>query len=195
VRDGVRTNGTDVEQVSPPGISAYGGTPSPDLTRIAYIRVQPDSARLVVRDLVTGHERVIARVLAAGFGRLSAPRWSPTTDWIAYTSRTQNFANLISPGSVFTKFAYQLRVVKADGSENRNLLPPGSAGGGHLFDATTGVPSDPEPAVVSWSPDGEWLIGKAFYYDLRLTLIRFATGEKLPLNGSTVPFSMPAWKP
>jgi hypothetical protein len=89
-------------------------------------------------------------------------------------------------------------VVRPDGSETRDFLPSGHAGPGHVFlgplryvDRLTEL----EPPAVNWSPDGEWLIGKAFYPDLRLTLIRFATGERLPLNGSTVPFSMPAWKP
>jgi hypothetical protein len=35
----------------------------------------------------------------------------------------------------------------------------------------------------------------ARYPDVRLTLVRFATGERLPLNGSAVSRTMPPWKP
>jgi hypothetical protein len=36
-------------------------------------------------------------------------------------------------------------------------------GFGHLSLTPLGTATDPVPAAVDWSPDGEWLIGKAFY--------------------------------
>jgi hypothetical protein len=139
---------------------------------------------------------------------MGAPRWSPTGEWIAYTDGTMYSYPTCGGGvrcpitPLLWVFAQALRIVRPDGSETRTLLPGGldrctapCLNVGHHFTAAVGGTADPGPAAVGWSPDGEWLIGKAWYPDLRITLIRVSTGERLPLNGSTAAFSMPAWKP
>lgn len=195
----VREDGSDLEQISPPGVDAYGPSPSPDLTQVAYIDADDWPTRLVVQDLTTGDVRIIAehRESSSDAG-LGAPRWSPAGDWIAFTFPVIWSSRIVCyytfrcpiPSSSVTVWGSQLKAARPDGSEVRDV-----ACSSCVFLNVYVPGSRAAPAAISWSPDGEWLVSKMFYEDLRLTLVRFETGEMLPLNRSTVSFSMPAWMP
>ncbi|MGH7464823.1 MAG: TolB family protein [Longimicrobiales bacterium] len=168
----IRTDGTALEQITHRGgTAARNPSPAPDGERLVY-SVNDTAGRglrktnIVIHDIGTGVTDTIVR----GYYGLEAT-WSPTGEWIAYTyTRAWPYYPSYRP-SVFGKI---LRLIRPDGSEDRQ---------------------PPVLGTVSWSPDGQWLTGKAFYPDLRIKLVNIATGETLPLNYATRPYSRPAWKP
>lgn len=177
----IRPDGTALEQITPRGgTEERNPSPAPDGQRLVYS--VNDTAggpmtritAIVVHDIRTGETDTIVR----GYYDLEAT-WSPTGEWIAYTYMSA------SPYEVsYKEFAWPkvLHLIRPDGSEDRQ--PPVTATSNYSFLGT-----------VSWSPDGQWLTGKAFYPDLRIKLVNIATGETLPLNYATRPYTRPAWKP
>jgi hypothetical protein len=74
-------------------------TPSPDGTRLAYVRAPASNMdELYVRDLASGQETLLG-------SRPLGPRWSPDGQWIAYSTWGDD----------------KLIVVRPDGSERREL--------------------------------------------------------------------------
>lgn len=177
----IRLDGTALEQITPPGgTEARNPSPAPDGQRLVYSVI--DTARgtttrmtaIVVHDIGTGVTDTIVR----GYYDLEAT-WSPTGEWIAYTYMSDGPYEVSHREFAWSK---ALRLIRPDGSEDRQ--PPVTATSNYTFLGT-----------VSWSPDGQWLTGKAFYPDLRIKLVNIATGETLPLNYATRPYTRPAWKP
>ena len=107
---------------------------SPDGTKLAFGRIGGARPRdwassIVVRDLATGAERVLARVrVLPRLSSVSVPRWSPDGRQIAYTLTQLNR---------HARFRPQIRVVGAEGGRSRRLV------------------ADGQQAV--WSPDGRRL--------------------------------------
>jgi dipeptidyl aminopeptidase/acylaminoacyl peptidase len=129
-------DGVAARPVTPLKRGVADGAPawSPDGTRLAFTRTGGRRPRdwassLVVRDLATGAERVLARVTV--FPRLSSlayPSWSPDGRLIAYT-RSALGRN--------ARFRPEVRVVGAAGGASRTLV------------------ADAQDAA--WSPDGRRL--------------------------------------
>jgi hypothetical protein len=129
-------DGTSTAPVTPRKRSVADGSPawSPDGTELAFSRVGGSRERdwtssIVVRDLATGAERVLAH--ARVFPRLTtlaAPSWSPDGRLVAYgESQLDRHAD----------FRPEIRVVPAQGGTSRRILEDAQ-----------------EPA---WSPDGRRL--------------------------------------
>lgn len=102
--------------------------------------------------------------------------WSPTGEWIAYTY----YWGDISSGDRVIFIADRVALVRPDGSDH-----PVVAGAAGVFGG----------GGVNWSSDGEWLVAMSPYPDLRVKLIDVATGQNIPLNGSTRGHYQPAWRP
>jgi Tol biopolymer transport system component len=92
-------SGDDVRQVTDSDDASYDGSLSPDGTRLAFVRSDDGSPEVVVADLATGEERVVA----LGF----SPEWSPDGARIVYVS-----------GRVASVATTDVRVVSADGSDD-----------------------------------------------------------------------------
>ncbi|HEX6133294.1 MAG TPA: hypothetical protein VFZ24_05010 [Longimicrobiales bacterium] len=186
----IRPDGTGVEQITTIAEGrARSPSPSPDGTRVAYVAQDNNSLFevLVVRDLATKKvdsisERIQVCCDICCAGGISSVRWSPTGEWIAYTLKTWQHIHSFSVRS-WTHGSY-IRLVSPDGLQLQHVAPAGLPPEHYGF-----------LGGVSWSPDGEWLVGKAFYSDLRIRLVHVPTGDALMLNGSTRAYAEPAWRP
>jgi WD40 repeat protein len=172
----IRMDGTGLEKIIAPaaGGRASKASPSPDGGRIAYL-LSDSTDRLVVHTLATGAEDTID----SGFAQYGL--WSPNGEWIATIMGSCMEIWLIRPKELAC--STEVGVSRPDGSEGRLISGP-DGGLAHSF-----------MSGAVWSPDGEWLIGKAFYPDRRIMLVNFATGEALPLNMNTREYSVALWKP
>jgi Tol biopolymer transport system component len=178
----IRPDGTALEQITHGGATAERNpSPAPDGERLVYSVIEtPAEAGFKITNIVVHHIGTgVTDTIVRGYDDLEAT-WSPTGEWIAYTYVSTSLIHHAYTKTVV--FGRILRIIRPDGSEDRQ--PPVSATSNYGFLGT-----------VSWSPDGQWLAGKAFYPDLRIKLVNVATGETLPLNSATRPYSQPAWKP
>lgn len=182
----IRADGSQLEQITA-GYRASHPSPSPDGTRVTFMQwgvVQGVSADFVV----------VATIGSAALDTIAPPvasctvhncdrgitsvRWSPTGEWIAYTTRTSALAGG-GPFVSLHRYGSLVRLVRPDGSETRYIGPPGSEPHHHGF-----------WGGVSWSPDGEWLAGVSFP-DSRIRLVELASAEEVMLN--TAVGGQPAW--
>ncbi|GHB51594.1 amidohydrolase [Streptomyces viridiviolaceus] len=106
--------------------------PSPDGTRLACRDI---TGNLLLRDLATGAERVLARPMATD-GPAGAPSWSPDGRYVAFCDR-----NRINQR--FREGYHLIRVIDTrTGADRRHLPAPHQS------------LSDREAAGPAWSPDG-----------------------------------------
>lgn len=183
----IRPDGTQLEQVMAGGLMP---SPSPDGTRVAF--------KLYGSLMGTAVYYVMTRTIGSAAidtisppvlfcdndptcaGRITAVRWSPTGEWIAYAIKS---AALLGggPNVGLIKYGSLVRLVRPDGSETRYIGPPGSEPHHHGFQGD-----------INWSPDGEWLVGPSFPGS-RIRLVHLASGEGVMLNTSVGAFLSAAW--
>jgi WD40 repeat protein len=173
----IRPDGTQLEQITS-GHRAYFPSPSPDGTRIAYIREgilgSANADYLVIATLGTSVLDTIAPPISGCavhncYTGITRMRWSPTGEWIAYATRSETLSNGARYASLL-RYASLVRLVRPDGSETRYIGPPGADP--HDYGFWGGV---------SWSPNGEWLAGPA-YPDSRIGLVHIGSGDRVLLN-------------
>lgn len=109
--------------------------PSPDGSRLAC---QDVDGNLLLRDLTTGQERVLARPLA-GDGPPGAPTWSPDGRYVAFCDRNRLNRR-------FREGYHLIRVLDTRTGTERRHLP-----------AAHQSLSDRAAAGPVWSPDGRWM--------------------------------------
>ncbi|HVH69237.1 MAG TPA: hypothetical protein VM716_15315 [Gemmatimonadales bacterium] len=151
----VHPDGTGLGQApfSPDGSESRPAL-SPDGQWLAY----SSDGFVHVRSLVTGARTALN-------ARGTAPRWSPSSDAIAYVNAADDAG-----------YSGPLRVVRPDGTEDRQLVIEEAYAPG-----------------VDWTPDGKYLVAKTANYGL-LELINVATGTRIPLPYSGL-LQTPAWRP
>jgi Tol biopolymer transport system component len=112
------------------------GPLSPDERYAAEVRAgsEPNTASLIVRDIQTGQERVI--------GEGHYPVWSRDGSWLAYTGPDGIYIIQNSPSAQ----ARRLVTLKALHPEIGQKVYTADAA--NLY----------YPPIVSWSPDGKWLV-------------------------------------
>jgi hypothetical protein len=142
----VRPDGTGLARLPAPANDMthfYAPSISPDGRRIAYAASRHHAPfQLYVRDVETG------TTVQIGSSAAAAPRWSPSGDRIAYT------------GAGRGTHSGPLRIVNADGTADRELLPVNYYPG------------------AEWSPDGRYLLTLR---STTLELVEVETGLQLRL--------------
>lgn len=151
----VHPDGTGLEQ-APFGPDGSESRPavSPDGQWLAY----SSDGFVHVRSLVTGTRTALN-------ARGTAPRWSPSSDLIAYVDAAD-----------YSGYSGPLRVVRPDGTEDRQLV--------------TGEAYAPG---FDWTPDGKYLVAKTANYGL-VELVDAVAGNRIPLPYSGL-LQTPAWRP
>jgi WD40 repeat protein len=182
----IHPDGSQLEQIAADR-RAWMPSPSPDGARVAYMLegiFHSWSANfLVVATIGSAALDTIAPPVSACTvhncsNGITSVRWSPTGEWIAYTTRT---LELQGGGPYVSQLRYGslVRLVRPEGSEPRYIGPPASEPHHHGF-----------WGGVSWSPDGQWLVGVSFP-DSRIRLVHLASGEEVMLNSAVR--GQPAW--
>jgi Tol biopolymer transport system component/imidazolonepropionase-like amidohydrolase len=144
---------------------------SPDGSRLAC---QDVTGNLLVRDLATGEERVVARPLAAD-GPPGAPSWSPDGRYLAYCDRNRL-------NQRFREGYHLVRVVDTRTGTARSHLP-----------AAHQSLSDRYAAGPVWSPDGRWmaLVAESALWLLPVTADGIPAGSARRLTDE--PADHPSW--
>ncbi|MFF8882606.1 amidohydrolase family protein [Streptomyces flaveolus] len=145
--------------------------PCPDGSRLACHDI---TGNLLVRDLATGHERLLAKPLATD-GPPGTPTWSPDGRYIAFCDRNRL-------NHRFREGYHLIRVIDSlTGSERRHLPAPHQS------------LSDRVAAGPVWSPDGRWmaLVSEAVLWVLPVTLDGTPTGP--PRRLTDEPADHPSW--
>jgi hypothetical protein len=157
-----RADETAPEPLNPEAIDEFASERRPDVspdgTAVVYgFGGNPAGPTLWIRSLVSG-KRTSTNVLG------TSPKWSPSGELIAF------YVGFISSG-----YSGELRVMRADGSDQR-ILTPGA------FDA-----------LFDWSPDGKYIVAddQVIY---GLVVIEVATGKTVHIWRSSK-FSEPSWRP
>ncbi|MEU7558359.1 amidohydrolase family protein [Streptomyces eurythermus] len=145
--------------------------PSPDGTRLAC---QDTRGNLLLRDLATGAERVLARPLAAD-GPPGAPTWSPDGRYVAFCDRNRL-------NHRFREGYHLIRILDTRTGTERRHLP-----------AAHQSLSDRAAAGPAWSPDGRWLalVAESVLWLLPVTGDGTPTGPARRLTGE--PADHPTW--
>lgn len=185
----VRPDGTQLEQITDGG--GYLPSPSPDGARVAYMHhgVSGNATvnYVVTRTVASSALDTISPPIpfcesdAVCAGGITAVRWSPTGEWIAYATKSEALRGG-GPYVGLTRYGSLVRLVRPDGSATRYIGPPGSEPHHHGFSGD-----------VNWSPDGEWLVGPSFRDGGRIRLVQLASGEEVLLNSSSAGFVSSAW--
>ena len=182
----IRPDGTQLEQII---AGARMPSPSPDGSRVAFRRygILVATGVYYVMTLTVGGaaiDTISPPVTSCSepfcAGEITAVRWSPTGEWIAYATKS---AALQGGGPYISQIRYGSLVllVRPDGSETRYIGPPGSEPHHHGFQGD-----------INWSPDGEWLVGPSFPGS-RIRLVHLASGEGVMLNTSVGQFLSADW--
>ncbi|MFC5654043.1 amidohydrolase family protein [Streptomyces nogalater] len=145
--------------------------PSPDGTRLAC---QDTRGSVLLRDLATGAERVLARPLAAD-GPPGAPTWSPDGRYVAFCDRNRL-------NHRFREGYHLIRVLDTRTGAEKRHLP-----------ADHQSLSDRAAAGPVWSPDGRWmaLVAESELRLLPVTGDGTPTGPARRLTGE--PADHPTW--
>ncbi|MER5835860.1 amidohydrolase family protein [Streptomyces sp. NPDC002130] len=144
---------------------------SPDGTHLAGNDI---AGNLLVRDLTTGRERLVAKPLATD-GPPGTPSWSPDGRYIAFCDRNRL-------NHRFREGYHLIRVIDTvTGSERRHLPAPHQS------------LSDRVAAGPVWSPDGRWmaLVAESVVWALPVTTDGTPTGPALRLTDE--PADHPSW--
>ncbi|MDN3258653.1 amidohydrolase family protein [Streptomyces sp. CSDS2] len=144
---------------------------SPDGTRLAC---QDTRGNVLLRDLATGAERVLARPLAAD-GPPGAPTWSPDGRYVAFCDRNRL-------NHRFREGYHLIRVLDTRTGTERRRLP-----------AAHQSLSDRAAAGPVWSPDGRWmaLVAESALWLLPVTSDGTSAGPARRLTGE--PADHPTW--
>jgi Tol biopolymer transport system component len=140
-----------LERVQPSGErqpiiqQALFGNTAPSGQSVAFVRPSRTGDRLMIHELGSGTERVIAE--DPNFVSIAFPRFSPDGQWVAFAAASDpSVARMPSPAHWLVSVAqahglpWDIWVVRVDGTERRRVS--------FFYD------DDPSPA---WSPDGRWI--------------------------------------
>jgi hypothetical protein len=159
----IHPDGSGRESIVPAGVPPpFDADPSPDGGTLVLARShspQDGTFDVWLRELDTGEERLLQQ---SAF----RPRWSPDGTHVAFL-REYYFTP--------TSLSVAVHLVAADGSDTRQVSPPGRRYAAGSLD---------------WSPDGEWLVVRG---EGTQEVIQVATGLALPLP-YTANHPYAAWK-
>jgi Tol biopolymer transport system component len=146
---------------------ARSGVWSPDGTRIAYMRDNPQGLYIINRDGANP-----TRLSHDGF-RDQPPAWSPDGKWLVY----QEFGFVDESARAESKFKIELHAVAADGSKKQKLAPAEGSSDG-----------------ASYSPKGDKLLYRGTRGQSgEICTIELASGKEIALTRSPAEDYAPNW--